>query len=280
MSETKSAFGGKKILIAGEGGQGVQSIAEILARAANEQDKFTTYIPNFGVEQRGGVSLAFLQIDNKPIGYPKFDQADIIVAMCNRAVEVVKKYITDESLLIYDSSFISDDKIKILQGIVKKYLCIPAKQIAQKELSIKVANIIFLGALSQELGDLSAEQIKTAMNNQFKSHPEFQGMNKKAFEKGLQYAKERLNQEFTGSKPKDIQKLFEDESKAWERFPEYCKGCSLCIISCPQKALTFGQDLNFLGTNLPQIDLNKCIACGQCQKICPDGAIKISKKSS
>jgi len=268
----------KRILLAGEGGQGVQSIAEILARAANEQGKETTYIPNFGVEQRGGVSLAYLQIDEKPIGYPKFAEADIIIAMCNRAIEAIKKFVQDETLFIYDSSFIADDKIKTLHGLVKKYLNIPAKQIAQKELSIKVANILFLGVLAHELGNLTSEQIKIAMNNQFKSHPEFKEMNEKAFDIGLNYAKERPNQEFIGSQPTEIQKLFEDETKAWERFPEYCKGCGLCLISCPQKAITFSDELNFLGTNLPKVDLNKCIACGNCQKICPDGAIKVTKK--
>ena len=270
----------KKILIAGEGGQGAQSVAEILARAANEQGKETTYIPNFGVEQRGGVSLAFLQIDDKPIGYPKFDQADIVVAMCNRAIEQIKKFINDNTLLIYDSSFIDDDKIKTLRPLVKKYLNLPAKAIAQKGLSLKVANIIFLGALSHELGDLTAGEIRIAMNNQFKSHPEFQELNEEAFDEGLKYAKERPDQEFIGSKPSEIQKIFEDDVKSWERFPEYCKGCGLCIISCPQKAITFSDDLNFLGTNLPEVDLKKCLACEACQKICPDGAIKITKKSS
>jgi len=278
LSETKSAFGGKKILIAGEGGQGVQSIAEILARAANEQDKFTTYIPNFGVEQRGGVSIAFVQIDEKRIDYPKFDQADIIITMCDRAIEPIKKYLSDETLFIYDSSFITNDLIEAMRGQVKNYLALPAKDLATKTGSTKVSNIIFLGALSKELGDLGPEQIKTAMDNQFKSHPEFAELNDKAFDEGLKYAKERPNQEFIGSKPQDIQRLFEDDKKTWERFPEYCKGCGLCIVSCPLKALQFSQELNFLGTNLPKIDLNICEACGTCQKICPEGAIKVTKE--
>jgi len=268
-----------KILLAGEGGQGAQSIAEILARTANTPDRFTTYIPNFGVEQRGGVSLAFLQISDQPIGYPKFEKADIIIAMGNRAIEPVKKFMSDQTFFIYDSSFIADDLVKTLQGQVKKYLALPAKEQARQIGSTKVANIIFLGALSYELQELPVEQIKKAMEGQFAAHPEFKDTNNQAFDLGLKYAKERPNQEFTGSKPKEIQKLFEDENKAWERFPEYCKGCSLCIISCLQKALTFGQDLNFLGTNLPQVDLNKCLACGNCQKICPDGAIKVTKKN-
>lgn len=267
-----------KILLAGEGGQGAQSIAVILARTANTPDRFTTYIPNFGVEQRGGVSLAFLQISDKPIGYPKFEKADIIIAMGNRAIEPVKKFMSDQTFFIYDSSFIADDLVKTLQGQVKKYLALPAKEQALQIGSTKVANIIFLGALSYELQELPIEQIKKAMEDQFAAYPEFKDTNNQAFDLGLKYAKERPNQEFTGSKPQEIQKLFEDETKSWERFPEYCKGCGLCLISCPQKAITFSDDLNFLGTNLPKVDLPKCIACGLCQKICPDGAIRVSKK--
>ena len=75
-----------KIAIAGEGGQGVQMIAEILAEAANQMGKNAIYIPNFGVEQRGGVSIAFVQISDGPIGAPKFVEADILIPVSPRAV--------------------------------------------------------------------------------------------------------------------------------------------------------------------------------------------------
>ena len=58
-----------KIVLAGEGGQGVQSIAKILVEAGYEANKEILYIPNFGVEQRGGVSVAFCQIGDEKIGY-------------------------------------------------------------------------------------------------------------------------------------------------------------------------------------------------------------------
>jgi NAD-dependent dihydropyrimidine dehydrogenase PreA subunit len=38
-----------------------------------------------------------------------------------------------------------------------------------------------------------------------------------------------------------------------------------------------GKDLNFLGTQMPEVDIEKCIACGKCMEICPDGAIKLEK---
>ena len=44
-----------KIVLAGEGGQGVQIIANMLAESAYAEGKEAAYIPNFGVEQRGGI---------------------------------------------------------------------------------------------------------------------------------------------------------------------------------------------------------------------------------
>lgn len=84
----------QRILIVGEGGQGVQLIAEVLARAAVKMGKKASYIPNFGVEQRGGVSLAFVILDERPIPYPRFLNADYLVVMVERAKRRVQSYQT------------------------------------------------------------------------------------------------------------------------------------------------------------------------------------------
>ena len=70
-----------KIVLAGEGGQGVQSIAKILVEAGYEANKEVLYIPNFGVEQRGGVSIAFCQIADERIGEPRYSKGDIIIML-------------------------------------------------------------------------------------------------------------------------------------------------------------------------------------------------------
>jgi len=89
------------VLFAGEGGQGVQVIAEILAKAAFYEGKQASYIPNFGVEQRGGVSLAFVVIDQKPIFYPKFKEADILAILSDRSVPRVKLYCGKKTKIIF-----------------------------------------------------------------------------------------------------------------------------------------------------------------------------------
>jgi Pyruvate/2-oxoacid:ferredoxin oxidoreductase gamma subunit len=80
-----------KILIAGEGGQGIQTAAQVLAKAAFQEGQKALYIPNFGVEQRGGASLAFLVFGEEAV-YPKFDQADYLVLLSRRVQTRVAQY--------------------------------------------------------------------------------------------------------------------------------------------------------------------------------------------
>lgn len=100
-----------KIALAGEGGQGVQSVAEILAEAANEEGKQAIYIPNFGVEQRGGVSIAYVQISDGSIGAPKFQKADILIPLSQRAVKRTKMHAGPNTVYIYDNSLIAEGEV-------------------------------------------------------------------------------------------------------------------------------------------------------------------------
>ena len=100
-----------KIALAGEGGQGVQSLAEILAEAANQEGKQALYIPNFGVEQRGGVSIAYVQISDGPIGAPKFQKADILIPLSPRAIRRTKEHAGSSTVYIYDNSLIQEGEV-------------------------------------------------------------------------------------------------------------------------------------------------------------------------
>lgn len=135
-----------KILFAGEGGQGVQVIAEILAKAANLEGKEASYIPNFGVEQRGGVSLAFVIISDQKVVYPKFEKADLLAILSDRSVERVQRYI--------------DKKTKVIKG--------PAVKDGLKTKSPnKTWNIVVLGAINRLQKMVKKESIITIMNKRF-----------------------------------------------------------------------------------------------------------------
>ncbi|OGV89679.1 hypothetical protein A2Z41_01080 [Microgenomates group bacterium RBG_19FT_COMBO_39_10] len=104
-----------KILIAGEGGQGVQTVAKILAQSAFTEGQEVTYIPNFGVEQRGGLSIAFVIIDSKPIAYPKFKTADVLAILTEKAMSRVKNYQGKQTKILKNSS-----NLALLEELVKE----------------------------------------------------------------------------------------------------------------------------------------------------------------
>ncbi|WZL74037.1 4Fe-4S binding protein [Clostridiaceae bacterium 35-E11] len=56
---------------------------------------------------------------------------------------------------------------------------------------------------------------------------------------------------------------------------ERCKQCELCVVACPKKAISFGEDINGGGYRYTVIDHEKCIACGICYTVCPDGVYEV-----
>ncbi len=58
--------------------------------------------------------------------------------------------------------------------------------------------------------------------------------------------------------------------------PDQCKGCRLCVESCPKHCLHIGSKINKLGYQYAQFDSGECIACGTCFYVCPEcGAITV-----
>ena len=59
---------------------------------------------------------------------------------------------------------------------------------------------------------------------------------------------------------------------------ERCKGCGLCVQTCPKKILTMNTGLNKAGLHYVECkDQSQCVGCRGCGIICPDGAITIEK---
>lgn len=183
-----------KLVLAGEGGQGVQSVAGILVEAANDEGREALYIPNFGVEQRGGVSVAFCQISDEKIGSPKFQFGDLVIALSDRAVRRTKQYVNKDTVFIYDTSIedIEDD----LPTNAKKVLAIPALEIAKRDLHARVFNVIIMGAAIFATKVVDMEDAKKALEKKlgykFEKNPQLRELNFKALETGAELVKELM----------------------------------------------------------------------------------------
>ena len=49
-----------------------------------------------------------------------------------------------------------------------------------------------------------------------------------------------------------------------------CKGCGLCVDSCPPKVLELSPDLNQYGVHPAQYKGENCTGCGICFYCCPE----------
>lgn len=56
-----------------------------------------------------------------------------------------------------------------------------------------------------------------------------------------------------------------------------CCGCNACGDACPKQAITFKTDNE--GFWYPEVDMEKCIYCGLCEKVCPIINVKELKKN-
>jgi 2-oxoglutarate ferredoxin oxidoreductase subunit delta len=58
---------------------------------------------------------------------------------------------------------------------------------------------------------------------------------------------------------------------------DLCKGCEMCVISCPKKIIALNKSkINGKGYHPAHItDVSKCTGCGSCAMMCPDVVITL-----
>ena len=58
-----------------------------------------------------------------------------------------------------------------------------------------------------------------------------------------------------------------------------CKGCGLCVSVCPKEILWLNDKVTNIKGYHPSgiLDQTKCIACGNCAKICHDSVITVDR---
>jgi len=57
-----------------------------------------------------------------------------------------------------------------------------------------------------------------------------------------------------------------------------CKGCELCVISCPKGLIVISDETNDFGVRVARSkDTKECSGCALCAIMCPDCAIEVYK---
>ena len=56
-----------------------------------------------------------------------------------------------------------------------------------------------------------------------------------------------------------------------------CKSCGFCVKHCPKDAISFSTSFNRAGYKYAVVDPEKCVVCGTCYLVCPDGVLEIKE---
>lgn len=267
-----------KIIIAGEGGQGIQTMAKVISSYAGNLNYHISYIPSFGVEQRGTPSVAFITLSKeKEINYPRFDKADYAIIMQQRALKSVEQYICKETKVIFDSSSVDAKSLNRDHG---QFFAIPAIELSIDKFVPKAFNVMMLGKIASLLMFPKKDfwrQIENSLIKKLKDE-KLKKSYFNAFIFGYDFALEK--DDFTLAKffPNNTEVVLKGHGKIGRIIPSRCKSCGICHEKCPVKAISYGETLGAFAGPTPEVDLEKCIACGNCQRFCPDAAIYIKKE--
>ncbi len=147
------------IIIAGFGGQGVLFAGQLLAYAGMDAGRQVTWIPSYGPEMRGGTANCTVIISDEPIGAPLVARPDVAIVLNLPSYEKYEPLVKNNGLLIVNSSIVDGRSGRPdLETIY-----VPANDLAEKLGTVKMLNMVVLGALLARRPVLDLEQIEQAL---------------------------------------------------------------------------------------------------------------------
>jgi len=183
------------LILAGVGGQGVLSIATVIAAAACEEGIHVKQSEVHGMSQRGGAVLSHLRLSSEPIAGDTVSRgcADMVLAM--EPLEALRyvEYLRSSGYLLTAAAPVRNipdyppleevhQQVRKIRGAV----LIAADTIAREQGSIRSVNMVMIGAASNFL-PLSPDVLEKTIENFFQTKGEkIVQMNRNAFRCGRQ----------------------------------------------------------------------------------------------
>jgi indolepyruvate ferredoxin oxidoreductase, beta subunit len=189
------------IILSGVGGQGILSIAAVIGEAAVHQNLFMKQAEVHGMSQRGGDVQSNLRISDRPIYSDLIakGKADLILSLepmeALRYLPYLAKngwVVTNSTPLINIPNYPEADALQKALDAVPNKVVLNVDDIAKEIGSIRVSNIVMLGAATPFLG-ISYEEIENGIRRIFaRKGEEIIQMNLKALAAGKAVADESV----------------------------------------------------------------------------------------
>jgi 2-oxoisovalerate ferredoxin oxidoreductase beta subunit len=166
--------------LAGSGGDGAQTAAMIVARAAINEGFDATHIPSYGPESRGGTSYADVRIAEHEVQSPAAPNPHVLVAFNAPSLAKFGPKVQPQGIVVYDSSVAPSPD---LPGI--RVHPVPLTEMANAMGRLMTKNMIALGALAAATGLFPAHTFLTAVRQALDKKPDLLRLNEDAFALGM-----------------------------------------------------------------------------------------------
>lgn len=151
----------KDIILCGVGGQGILSIATVIGRAALNNGLYMKQAEVHGMSQRGGDVQSNLRISDRPIASDLIPtgQCDLIISL--EPMEALRYLpylnpdgwiVTNEAPFINIPNYPDEEALKAQINSLPHKIMLDVNKVAKETGSVRVANIVLLGATIPFLG--------------------------------------------------------------------------------------------------------------------------------
>jgi 2-oxoisovalerate ferredoxin oxidoreductase beta subunit len=169
--------------LAGAGGDGAQTAAMLIARAAINEGFDATHIPSYGPESRGGTSYADVHVAAGEVLSPASPRPHVLIAFNAPSIEKFAGSVRAGGTIVYDSSVMAAPAAAAAGVFVHG---VPLTAIAAALGNPVVKNIAALGALSAATGLFPPETFLAAIRQMLKGKGAMIPVNEAAFARGAE----------------------------------------------------------------------------------------------
>ena len=179
---TQLALNDISLKLAGSGGDGAQTAAMLIARAAISEGFDATHIPSYGPESRGGTSYADVHVAEEEVLNPGSPDPQILLAFNAPSLAKFGPTVRKGGTIIYDSSVVTEPPV--LDPSIRM-VPVPFTGIATDLGKAVVKNIVALGALQAATNIFPKDTFLTAIRVALKDKCALIPLNEEAFAWGI-----------------------------------------------------------------------------------------------
>ncbi len=171
--------------LAGAGGDGAQTAALLITKAAINEGFDATHIPSYGPESRGGTSYADVRFAEGEVLSPAAPHPHVLMAFNAPSLARFGPEVAPGGVVVYDSSVVTAPPA--LHASVR-VVGVPCSEIARGLGRVVVKNVVALGALLGATGLFPEETFLAAIRQALHAKPALIPLNEQALDLGKKAA--------------------------------------------------------------------------------------------